>query len=41
MNDDNLENLREKINETDNKILDLLDVRSKIVYQIGKLKKKI
>ena len=40
MNDDKLENLREKINETDNKILDLLDVRSKIVYQIGKLKKK-
>ena len=40
MIDNNLKNLREKVNEIDNKILDLLDGRSEIVYNIGKIKNK-
>ena len=40
MIENNLKNLREKVNEIDNKILDLLDGRSEIVYNIGKIKNK-
>ena len=40
MSDKQLQNLRDQINELDNKMLDLLDRRSHIVSEIGKFKNK-
>ena len=40
MTDDNLVNLRGKINELDSKMLDLMDKRSQIVNEISKFKDK-
>ena len=40
MSDKELKELRDQINDLDNKIVDLIDLRSNIVTSIGKLKDK-
>ena len=40
MSEKELKELRDQINDLDNKIVDLIDLRSNIVTSIGKLKDK-